>query len=91
MSPLVISILMIIATLGVIGFDIYLDRDGRVGNTYSERIRALGRLWIPTRILLAIGIGLLLGHWFWTPQDVYDAGGVKLCPCDVTPVAPDTP
>lgn len=78
MSNTAVSILMGIIFVAICAFDWWLDRDGKKGNTYSERIRALGRMWPPARLLLAVGIGVLLGHFFWTPQDVYDAGG-RLC------------
>jgi hypothetical protein len=60
-----ITIFMAVVFVGLCGFDWWLDRDGVDGNTYSERIRAWGRAWAPARLLIAVGFGGLLGHWFW--------------------------
>ena len=87
MSPTVIAVFMLGVTAFLGLFDLYLDRDKRKGNTYSELFRKMGRFWPPFRVALPLLFGLCLGHWFWTPQDVHDAGGVKLCPCPVAPVA----
>jgi hypothetical protein len=67
--------------LGVIVMiDVWLDRSQK-GNTFSSRFRALGRVWPPARILIAAVVGGVLTHFWWTPQDIYDSGGTKLCPC----------
>ncbi len=65
MSPLATSILMGAAFLGIVGLDVYLALDRRDGNTYSERLRALGRVWPPARLILSFGMGMLAGHLYW--------------------------
>lgn len=65
MSPLTISIFMGVVFVALIAFDVWLDRDDVDGNTYSERLRALGRVWPPARLLISLGFGVLLGHWWW--------------------------
>lgn len=64
MSNLAVSVLMAAAFLVLVGVDIYLALDGRDDNTYSERIRAWGKVWPPFRLLLAASMGGLLVHWF---------------------------
>jgi hypothetical protein len=65
MSPLATAILMGAAFLAIVGLDVYLALDGRDENTYSERLRALGRAWPPARLLIVYGMGLLSGHLYW--------------------------
>lgn len=64
-SPLATAILMGAAFLSIVGLDVYLALDGRDENTYSERLRALGRVWPPARLLITFGMGLLAGHLWW--------------------------
>jgi len=58
-------VVMAILFLLVIGIDVWLALDKKVGNTYSERIRAWGKIWPPFRLILSFGMGVLAGHWFW--------------------------
>lgn len=64
MSPIATSAFVAIAFALLVGFDIYLAVDGVDGNTYSERIRRWNEKWVITAYLMALGLGLLLGHWF---------------------------
>ena len=61
-SPTVTAILMAVLFVAICALDVYLALDGRDGNTYSERLRAL---WPPAKLLLVFGMGLLAGHLYW--------------------------
>jgi predicted membrane protein len=74
-STTAVSIVCGILFAFIVGWDIYLNSDRIKDNTISARTRALGRAWPPARILILFGIGVLMGHFFWTPQDVYDSKG----------------
>lgn len=63
-NSLVIS-LMCAMFVGIVGLDVYLALDDRDGNTYSELIRKAGKAWPFTRLLMAVSMGVLLGHWYW--------------------------
>ncbi len=65
MSPLATAILMGVAFTAIVALDVYLALDRRDENTYSERLRALGKVWPPARLLLTFGMGLLAGHLYW--------------------------
>lgn len=65
MSPAATVVVMVVAFLGLVGLDVYLALDGRTENTYSERLRAMGKVWPATRLLITFGMGLLAGHWYW--------------------------
>lgn len=65
MSNTAVAILMASIFLIVIAVDIWLALDDRKGNTYSERLRSWGKAWPPLRLLIAFGMGLLAGHWWW--------------------------
>ena len=65
MSPVSTAILMGVLFLAIAGFDWYLYKDGKDGNTYSEVTTLFGKVWPPFRLLISVGFGLLLGHWFW--------------------------
>lgn len=65
MTPTVVTIIMAAVTTLIIGLDVYLALDGTSGNTYSERLRAWGKAWPPTRAIVVFGFGLLAGHWWW--------------------------
>lgn len=65
MSNVITAIIMAVFVVSFIGIDVWLARDKRDGNTYSERLRAWGKAWPPLRILTAFGMGLLCGHWWW--------------------------
>lgn len=69
MSNTAAALLMAALFVVVIGIDIWLALDRRVGNTYSERLRAWGRAWPPVRLLVVFSVGLLCGHWFWSPVE----------------------
>jgi hypothetical protein len=83
MSQEIVSVIMLLLFAAIVGFDIYLD-NSKGNNTFSSRFRALGRWWPPSRLLVTLGIGILLGHFWWTPQDVHDAGGSACCACPKT-------
>jgi hypothetical protein len=87
MSNAQVSIVMLVALLVLVAFDLWLDRS-KAGNTFSSRFRAFGRVWPPSRILISAIIGGLLTHWWWTPQDVVDAGGEACCACPDAGPAP---
>ena len=55
---------------GVIGIDIALAVNKRQGDTYSEVIRTAARKWWPLALMICFGMGLLAGHWFWSPVEV---------------------
>lgn len=65
-SNLATTILMIVFVVSFIAVDIYLALDKRKGNTYSERLRSWAHAWPPIRLMVAFGMGLLCGHWWWT-------------------------
>lgn len=47
----------------VVGIDVWLWRSG--GKTYSQTLRGWGRLWPPSRLIISLGIGVVLGHLYW--------------------------
>lgn len=61
MTPTATSVFCVVVLLALVGFDIYLDRDGVDGNTYSERIR---KIWRPLRFVIAFAMGGLCVHWW---------------------------
>lgn len=65
MSPTATVVVMVAAFLALVGLDVWLALDGRTENTYSERLRAMGKAWPATRLLLSFGMGLLAGHLYW--------------------------
>ena len=69
MTPLATSIFCIATLVALVGFDVFLALDGVDGNTYSERIRALGKLPILgsfARVVIAFSLGGLCVHfWGW--------------------------
>jgi len=67
MSNLATTVVMIVFVASFIGVDIWLAVDGVTGNTYSERMRAWAKVWPPLRLIIAMGFGLLCGHFFWSP------------------------
>jgi hypothetical protein len=84
MTPTVIAIFMVVMIVGLSAFDLYLSHGDKIeGNTFSARFRAMGRWWPPARLVMMLAIGAVLGHLFWTSQDVHDAGGDKLCACPI--------
>lgn len=66
MNNTVTAIIMATFVLSFIGVDIYLAVDKVSGNTYSERLRVWARVWPPLRLMIAFGMGLLCGHWWWS-------------------------
>lgn len=67
MTPNIITaIIMGVFVVSFIGIDIYLAVDKVSGNTYSERLRVWARAWPPLRLMVAFGMGLLCGHWWWS-------------------------
>jgi succinate dehydrogenase hydrophobic anchor subunit len=66
MSPTVTAIIMAVFVVSFIGVDIYLAVDKVSGNTYSERMRAWAKVWPPLRLIVAFGMGMLCGHWWWS-------------------------
>jgi len=66
MSPTVTTIIMAVFVVSFIGVDIYLAVDKVSGNTYSERMRAWAKVWPPLRLIVAFGMGMLCGHWWWS-------------------------
>jgi hypothetical protein len=75
MSKTAVSIICGVVLVAIIAWDLYLNSDKVKENTISARARALGRWWPPMRILIAFVLGLLMGHFWWTPQDVHDVSG----------------
>ena len=57
---------MTVFMVAFIGVDIYLAVDKVAGNTYSENLRRWGKLWPPLRLMVAFGMGMLCGHWWWS-------------------------
>lgn len=59
-----IGIFVIVATVLLSGFDLYLNWDSIPGNTYSQRIREWGvqYSWLP--YLVSAFLGALATHWF---------------------------
>jgi hypothetical protein len=87
MTPTIIGIFMAVVFVLLAGFDLYLSHCDKIeGNTFSARFRALGRWWPPARALMILAIGLVLGHLFWTPQDVNDVNGQKCLPSQLAPI-----
>lgn len=60
-----VTIWMAAAFVAIVGLDVYLALDDKRGNTYSEIIRKAGKAWPFTRLLMAVSMGVLLGHWYW--------------------------
>lgn len=56
--------------VSVIGVDVWLAMDGKKGNTYSERLREWGKKWPPIKMIILFAMGLLAGHWWWSPVEV---------------------
>lgn len=77
MSSTVVSIFMGVVFVTLAGFDLYLSHDARTGNTFSARFRAVGRWWPPARLIITLAIGMCLGHWYWTSQDIVDVTGER--------------
>lgn len=76
MTPTHTSIFLAVMFVLIVAFDIWLDVDGIKGNTYSERMRAWGKVWPPFRMLIAFGFGLVCGHWYWAiPLFLWTANG----------------
>jgi len=86
MSPTVVSVFMVVVFVSLFAIDWLLAKNAKKEDTFSERLRALGKYWPPARILIAMAIGLIGGHLFWTPKDVCVAsGGVVAGAAVVTP------
>lgn len=66
MSNTATAIIMTVFVIAFIGVDIWLALDKRDGNTYSERLRSWAKVWPPLRLLIAFGMGMLCGHWWWS-------------------------
>jgi hypothetical protein len=66
MSTTATTVIMAVFVVAFIGIDIWLAVDKVSGNTYSERMRAWAKVWPPLRLMVAFGMGLLCGHWWWT-------------------------
>jgi cytochrome c biogenesis protein CcdA len=60
------TIIMAVFVLAFVGVDLWLAVDKVSGNTYSERLRAWAKIWPPVRLIVAFGMGLLCGHWWWS-------------------------
>ena len=69
MSNTVTLIIMAGAFALLVGLDIWFAVDGRKGNTYSENIRKWGRAWPPFKLIFCFTLGLLAGHFFWSPVE----------------------
>jgi len=65
MTKEVVTALMGVFFVGIVGLDVWLAVDDRDGNTYSELIRKAGKTWPFTRLVMAVSMGVLLGHWYW--------------------------
>lgn len=66
MTSTATAIVMAVFVVAFIGVDVYLAVDKVAGNTYSERMRVWARVWPPLRLMVAFGMGLLCGHWWWS-------------------------
>lgn len=55
-------ILMIVATCGLVAWDVLAAANRTQGDTISEIIRD----WSSEHPILAFAAGLLCGHWFWS-------------------------
>ena len=64
MSPVATAIVALTAMTLLVVLDVYLATDRRRGNTYSELLTRLGKIWPPIRLLLSFGMGLLAAHWW---------------------------
>jgi hypothetical protein len=69
MSNTVTLMIMVSAFVMLVGFDIWFATDAKKGNTYSENIRKWGRLWPPFKLIFCFALGLLAGHFFWSPVE----------------------
>ena len=61
-----VGVFVLSAFLIIVLFDVALLLDGRKSNTISANARRLGKAWPPFRLLVSFGIGLVLGHLWWT-------------------------
>jgi len=73
----------VVAFVVLVGFDIWFAVDGKKGNTYSENIRKWGRAWPPFKLVFCFTLGLLAGHFFWSPVEYVKRESVS------RPAAPD--
>lgn len=64
LRPKNIGAFVIVVTLALIGFDVYLAMDDIEGNTYSENMRKWGVHWRMIPYFIALCFGALLTHWF---------------------------
>lgn len=69
MSNAVTLIIMASAFAVLVGFDIWFAVDRRKGNTYSENFRKWGRIWPPVKLIGCFTLGLLAGHFWWSPVE----------------------
>ena len=53
------------ATAGLVAYDIYAAASPEKGDTLSEVIADAAR----RRPIIAFGVGVLIGHWFWALQE----------------------
>lgn len=69
------EVLGVVLLLVIIGSDVVLALDGRVGNTYSEHITRLGS----RMIVVPYAVGVIVGHWCLPSHLPRVPGGLGLC------------
>ena len=65
MSMATVIAIMLGLPMVYILIDVYLAKNKRKGDTYSEIISAAAKKFLPLGLLISFGFGLLAGHWFW--------------------------
>jgi len=65
MTETAVAVFMIVCVVLFVAVDVWLAVDKDKGNTYSEIITKTGERHPWFRILFLVGVGVLLGHWFW--------------------------
>jgi hypothetical protein len=77
MSNTVTLGIMLTAFIVLGALDIWFALDSRKGNTYSENIRKWGRVWPPVRLIGAFILGLLAGHFWWSPVEYIEYPSIR--------------
>lgn len=65
-DPQIFSLIFMgFVVLVIAGIDVWLAVNDVEGDTFSESIRKLQKIWPPLKYIIIFGMGLLTGHLFW--------------------------